>query len=142
MKTSEFVKRIKSLGFLAETQISVPGYGYNLVVYNSDKQMIGSIDMKKRFTMETYGGVEGASEVFDLLALYARTPLVEREEEKRYIVPLPDLTTTDGEQQYLTKKGGYFFASRRNKDLRQTWKEEDLCFVPDQYREYAVEVEE
>lgn len=73
---------------------------------------------------------------------YAKTPLPDREEPKRYIVPLPGLVTTDGEQQYLTNKNGHFFASRRNKDLRQTWKEEHLCYVPDQYRKYAVEVEE
>lgn len=63
----------------------------------------------------------------------------DREEPKRYIVPLPDLTTTDGEQQYLTNKSGHWFACRRNKDLRQTWKEEHLCHVPEQYRIYAVE---
>lgn len=73
---------------------------------------------------------------------YAKTPLGDREEPKRYIVPLPGLVTTDGEQQYLTNKSGRFFASRRNKDLRQTWKEEHLCHVPEQYRGYAVEVDE
>ncbi|EGS30512.1 hypothetical protein HMPREF9130_1223 [Peptoniphilus sp. oral taxon 375 str. F0436] len=72
---------------------------------------------------------------------YAKTPLPDREEPKRYIVPLPDLTTTDGEQQYLTNKSGHWFACRRNKDLRQTWKEEHLCYVPEQYRGYAVEVD-
>lgn len=30
---------------------------------------------------------------------YAKTPLGDREEPKRYIVPLPGLVTTDGEQQ-------------------------------------------
>lgn len=75
--------------------------------------------------------------VFD----YAKTPLEERREEKRYIIPLPHLVTTDGEQQYLTHKGS-FFASRRDKELRQTWKEEHLKYVPEEYRKYAVEVEE
>lgn len=75
--------------------------------------------------------------VFD----YAKTPLEERREEKRYIIPLPHLITTDGEQQYLTHSGN-FFASRRNKKLRQTWKEEHLKYVPEEYRKYAVEVTE
>lgn len=71
---------------------------------------------------------------------YAKTPPGEREEEKRYIIPLPHLVTTDGEQQFLTHSGG-FFACRRNKGLRQTWKEKDLVHVPEEYRGFAVEIE-
>lgn len=70
----------------------------------------------------------------------AETPLAEREEEKRYIIPLPHLVTTDGEQQYLTHQNG-FFACRRDKNLRQTWKEKDLVHVPEEYRGFAVEIE-
>lgn len=73
---------------------------------------------------------------------YAKTSLDDRDEPKRYIVPLPGLTTTDGEQQYLTHKKGHWFACRRKQELRQTWKKEHLCYVPEQYRGYAVEVEE
>lgn len=73
---------------------------------------------------------------------YAKTPPDDRAEEKRYIVPLPGLITTDGEQQYLTQVGGNWFACRRKKDLRQTWKEEHLKHIPEEYRGYAVEVEE
>lgn len=63
-----------------------------------------------------------------------------RKVEKRYIVPLPNLKTSDGEQQYLTHKDNTFFVSRRNEDLRQTWKEEHLKHIPEEYRKYAVEV--
>lgn len=62
--------------------------------------------------------------------------------EKRYIVPLPNLKTSDGEQQYLTHADNTFFASRRNEGLWQTWKEKDLKYIPEEYRKYAVEVEE
>lgn len=78
-------------------------------------------------------------ELFDLLCEFAKTPVEERGEEKRYIIPLPRLVTTDGEQQFLTHKGS-FFASRRDKTLRQTWKEKDLIHIPEEYRKYAVEV--
>lgn len=61
--------------------------------------------------------------------------------EKRYIVPLPGLVTTDGQQQYLTNRGGRWFACRRRSDLRQTWKEEHLGYVPEIYRQFAVEIE-
>lgn len=75
---------------------------------------------------------------------YAKTPPKDREpeKEKRYIVPLPGLITSKGNQQYLTHKDGHFFACCRNEVLRQTWKEEHLCHVPYQYRGYAVEVKE
>lgn len=72
---------------------------------------------------------------------YATTPPKEREDEKRYIIPLPHLVTSDGEQQYLTHSGD-FFACRRDKKLRQTWKEEHLKYIPEEYRKYAIEVEE
>lgn len=63
-------------------------------------------------------------------------------ESKRYIFPLPGLTTTDGEQQYLTQKGKHWFACRRNKDLRQTWKEEHVKWIPEEYRHLKVEYSE
>ena len=90
----------------------------------------------------TYYCDESDMRMMEASIAYAKTPPKEREEEKRYIVPLPGLTTTDGEQQYLTHKKGHFFASRRNKYLRQTWEEKNLCDLPEQYRIYAVEVEE
>ena len=62
--------------------------------------------------------------------------------EKRYIVPLPNLKTSGGKQQYLTHADNTFFAARRNEDLRQTWKEEHLKYIPEEYRKHAVEVEE
>ena len=81
-------------------------------------------------------------ELFDILVELSKTPPEEREEEKRFIVPLPGLTTTDGWQQYLTQAQGTFFASRRNVLLRQTWKEKDLKNLADDYVKFAVEVEE
>lgn len=73
---------------------------------------------------------------------FAETPLDERGMETRYIIPLPRLKTTDGEQQYLTQKSKNWFACRRTPNLRQTWKEEHLKYVPKEYRKYAVEFDE
>lgn len=76
-------------------------------------------------------------EILEAAIELAKTPLEEREDEKRYIVPLPCLMTTDGEQQYLTHKNGKFFASRRDERLRQTWKRKDLQYLPEEYQKYA-----
>lgn len=73
---------------------------------------------------------------------FAETPPDERGMETRYIVPLPRLQTTDGEQQYLTQKGKSWFACRRTPSLRQTWKEEHLQYIPEEYRKYAVKFTE
>ena len=73
---------------------------------------------------------------------FAETPPNERGMETRYIVPLPRLQTTDGEQQYLTQKGKNWFACRRTPSLRQTWKEEHLQYIPEEYRKYAVKFTE
>lgn len=88
-----------------------------------------------------YFSLNERQEILEALYELSKTSIEERQEEKRYIIPLPSLVTTDGEQQYLTHNGS-FFASRRDKKLRQTWKEEHLKYVPEEYRKYAVEVEE
>lgn len=65
---------------------------------------------------------------------------IRKEKEERYCVPLPWLKTTDGAQQYLTHKEGAFFACRKKPGLRQAWKKEDLFYLPDEYKDYAVKV--
>lgn len=100
--------------------------------------------IKNRIIIENYGwSTDEDIRVVEAAIAYAKTSLNDRksEDEKRYIIPLPHLVTTDGEQQYLTHNGS-FFASRRDKELRQTWKEEHLKYIPEEYRKYAVEVEE
>ena len=80
-------------------------------------------------------------ELLSIILKLAKTPPKDREDKKRFIIPLPELTTTDGEQQYLSQDYN-FFASRRDKTLKQTWKEEHLKFVPEIYRQFAVEFDE
>ncbi|MBU5669625.1 hypothetical protein KQI68_07200 [Peptoniphilus sp. MSJ-1] len=67
---------------------------------------------------------------------FAETP-IENRGELRYYVPLPHLKTSDGEQQYLTHKDNTWFASRRNEELRQTWKKKDLKYIPEEYKNFV-----
>lgn len=55
-------------------------------------------------------------------------------------MPLPGLVTNDGQQQYLTNRKGKWFACRRHGKLRQTWKEEHLDYIPEVYRQFAVNI--
>lgn len=149
MKTNQLVKTIERLGLEA-------GFDYVWIgeeeceilsaYYDGDEVLRASLDWTGEWFV-----FESAFEKLDpykrnkLLNSFidfAHTPFDEREEEKRYIFPLPGLKTTDGEQQYLTQVGRHWFACRRKKDLRQTWKEEHIKWVPELYREFKVEVKE
>lgn len=137
-------------------ELDVIGEKYNLyfrveqelkqIYIGIDNKVIVRIDNEVENILDTTYPVfkrlkeELRTELFDIFIKYAKTPIGEREEEKRFIVPLPGLITTDGEQQYLTYKDGHFFASRRDEKLRQTWKGKDLIHVSEVYRKYAVEV--
>lgn len=78
--------------------------------------------------------------LFEVVYEFTKTPLDERQEEKRYIIPLPHLKTSNGEQLFLTHQGN-FFPHVRNTKLRQVWKEKNLIHIPEEYREFAVEIE-
>lgn len=59
---------------------------------------------------------------------------------QKYRIPLPDLVTTDGKQQYLSERNGRWFASRLTSDLKQEWTEDELYRIPTAYRGYAMGV--
>ena len=88
------------------------------------------------------------NDLFQIVTEFSATKIKDREDEKKFIIPLPGLVTTDGRQQYLSQESQYnhkdckFFASRRDKTLRQIWKEKHLKHVPEIYRQFAVEFDE
>ncbi|KAB1963635.1 DUF1642 domain-containing protein [Lacticaseibacillus paracasei] len=51
--------------------------------------------------------------------------------EKRYLVELDGLVTTDGGKQYLTKKDGKWFACRRMPGMHQDFTDEELNKAPE-----------
>lgn len=53
------------------------------------------------------------------------------EKEKKYLVELDGLVTTDGAKQYLTNKNGKWFASRRMSGLHQGFTDEELNEAPE-----------
>lgn len=63
------------------------------------------------------------------------------EPEQLYYIPLPDLQTSDGIQQVLSKRDTYF-ASRPNEKLKQRFTKEELKHVPVSYKPYAKPIEE
>ena len=51
--------------------------------------------------------------------------------EKKYLVELGGLVTTDGAKQYLTNKNGKWFASRRMSGLQQDFTDKELNAAPE-----------
>lgn len=151
MRIDELVKRLEEIEKKHDLHFKVRKYIFETDIFmkSADEDvnlMIARIYEGKTNALETiYANFmrledDVRSDLFDIFVEYAKTTISEREEEKRFIVPLPGLVTTDGEQQYLTHKAEHFFACRRNKDLRQTWKEKHLMILPKEYRKYAVEL--
>ena len=72
---------------------------------------------------DAYSGEESL-----LMNAYVNGYIVEK--EKKYMVELDGLVTTDGAKQYLTKKGGKWFASRIKSSLHQAFTDEELKLAP------------
>ena len=151
MRINEFIEKLEKIEEKTGLHFTVHHYmdGMDIFISFTDEDLlIAQIYETKENVMDTMCAYfinlddELRAELFDLFTEYAKTPIGERAEEKILIIPLPGLVTTDGEQQYLTHKENRFFACRRKKSLRQTWKEKDLRYVPERYRQYAVEVKE
>lgn len=149
MKTSELVKVIEELGLEADFDydrsdededevLSAFNGGYSVAAVCVDWVGLWYCNESNFDKLEPYK----SHKLLDAIIDYAYTPFDQREEEKRYIFPLPGLITTDGEQQYLTQVGRHWFACRRKKDLRQTWKDEHIKYVPELYRDFKEEIKE
>lgn len=83
MKTKEFIEKVEELGYhvsSTSTNIFVDGGGAIFMMVAKGKQ----------YKIEIYdiSNKENAKELFDLCAEYARTPIEEREEEKKYYLYL------------------------------------------------------
>lgn len=149
MRINEFIDDLEKIEEKTGLHFKINRYldGMDIFISFTDEDLlIAQIYEKKENVMNTMCAYfirlddELRAELSDLFTEYAKTPIGERAEEKRFIIPLPGLVTTDGEQQYLTHKNNSFFASRRKKNLRQIWKEKDMRYIPERYRQYAVEV--
>ena len=146
MKIKEFKRAISNIGLQYGMNFEVKMYG-NVPYIVSGDEIYACVSKTERYMLDTnylrFSELkEDIREDFlKVMYKFAITPPEDREDEKRYIIPLPHLVNIAGEQQYLTHNGG-FYASRRDKELRQTWKEEHLKHIPEEYRKYAIEVED
>lgn len=80
MKTKEFIKKVKELGY--ETF-----EGVNKLYIRVNGITLGFVGLKKMYYMNLEVELKG---LFDLCVDYVKTPIEEREEEKKYYLRLKD----------------------------------------------------
>ena len=80
MKTSEFIKRVEELGYVTDKD--------NWYVYVRNKRFAVAIVSETRVNAieANLRYADVPNKLFDLIVEYAKTPLEDREEEKRYKV--------------------------------------------------------
>lgn len=138
LTSQEFIKELRGLGY----EITVDDLKMNVyTIFMEQKFFIGHIAFKEH----RYNFLEELPhETLVLLSQYMLTPFEKRGEVEvaYYRIPLPNLFTTNEQQQYLTFKDGTYFASKFNEKLKQTFNEEELEDVPKFYRDLAVKIKD
>lgn len=82
MKTSEFITKIKGMGYRPSTS------GRHILIYIEGYRTPMYVNTK-RLNRINSDNLDVPTELFDLCVEYARTPIEEREEEKKYYLKLP-----------------------------------------------------
>ena len=146
MKYKEFKRAINNIGLQYSINLEVEEEELAFYIVSGD-ETYANIHKTTCCLIDTRYSSFAASieelkrDLLDVIYEFAKTPIKERQDEKRYIIPLPHLKTSNGEQLFLTHQGN-FFPHVRNTELRQTWKEKDLIHIPEEYRDFAVEIVE
>lgn len=83
MKTKEFIKKVEKLGYNIETD-------WPTIYIKCDGCILARVDKARPYTIDTKAAfeVKNAEKIFDLCAEYAKTPIEDREEKKKYYLYL------------------------------------------------------
>ena len=132
MKYSEFKAEVEKMGF------SVVDSGVPIYVEKEGGETLLSVGKESRFWLDPgWGGFEALDEVqkLELYALgykLAKTPLAEREEEKKYYLKLElPIPLEDSSMRWLNQKVGaskYHFGSQENiRDYKTIFTESEVA---------------
>ena len=120
MKYSEFEREVEKLGFTHNTrcaEIVVKVHGRTVMGVSTNREYI--VDSEWDDFQSLHKKIQG--ELFDLAYQLAKTPLAEREEEKKYRVKFPNVTRS-GNSIYLEKK------QNSEDNVGVDWSHEDFIF--------------
>ncbi|MCO4095731.1 hypothetical protein KFV08_07855 [Macrococcoides canis] len=99
MKTKELIKKVEHHGLVVEHD-----YGLNNIVvfaeYNGEEYVVARVSETKRYSLTTNYShflytldAEQQDRLFNLLSIYASTPVEERQEEKKYYIVMQEIDT-------------------------------------------------
>ena len=133
MKTKEFFRKIEALGF------KVDDCNGDLLIGDTNRNYCHS-SSGERYKREIYHDhlekleEETRHKLLDLVVEYAKTPVEEREESKKYYLKLPEMFDSDlGYVNYEKDDNCYFFSDMFTTDLFQTqFTQEEIDNMPDQ----------
>lgn len=79
MKTKEFIEKVEKLGYNIEID-------WPTIYIKCDGCILARVDKARAYTINTKAAfeVKNAEELFDLCVKYAKTPIKDREEKKKY----------------------------------------------------------
>lgn len=83
MKTKEFIEKVEKLGYNIEIN-------WPTIYIKCDGCILARVDKARAYTIDTKAAfeVKNAEELFDLCVKYAKTPIEDREEKKKYCLYL------------------------------------------------------
>lgn len=134
LTSQEFIGKLKDLKY----KVKFNGENINLYNPGTKYNIFCGFVCTHSHTYSFIGEIP--HETLLLVSEYMLTPIEKRGVVKSeyYQIPLPDLTTTKGEQQYLTFRDGCYFVTKLNKNLKQKFTEKELEDVPKFYKDFAV----
>ena len=131
MKYSEFEREVEKLGFTHNTrcvEIVVKVHGRTVMGVSTNREYI--VDSEWDEFQSLHKKIQG--ELFDLAYQLAKTPIVEREEEKKYHLKLElPIPLDDSSMHWLNQKVGaskYHFGSQENtRDYKTIFTESEVA---------------
>ena len=139
MKTKEFIEKVEKLGCEVEVGVGVTvnAKGIEIAYVSGQNQYEMTTLHAGRMSLSSY--VKEPGRLFDLIVEYARTPLEEREEPKKYYLRLPDVFTEScySYLNYITDGfgilSGFRFDSQTPSKFNQTqFTQEEIDAMPNQ----------
>lgn len=103
MTTKEFIKRVEGLGYRAVVR------PYGVIVKTIGNETIAFILASAEYKIDSCNALTISVKLFDLMVEYAKTPIVEREEVKKYYLRAEGHEDKYGN--YLNLRGGKVFIS-------------------------------
>lgn len=137
MKTKEFIEKVKESGFVATTD----KYGA-IRISRQDGTWLSSVDIEKQFDVSFFEHKHITPKIFSLITEYAKTPLEEREEEKKCYVKVNNPILKEGldetESYFINYRApdDYFLSDEFEDDEYKTqFTQKEIYNFPDEVKE-------